>query len=68
MALIDIDRHILLEIVSLGEKIRESEEMLSKHWKIISDCIAKQEALLIHLVSYVKEIDTNRGLETKNKE
>ncbi len=68
MAIIDVDRHILLEIIDLDRKIRVSEEILNKHWKIISDSRAKQEALLTHLVSCVKEADTHKGLETNIKE
>jgi len=67
LALVDIDRHILVEIITLCKQVRKSEEILDKHWKILNDCRAKQEALLTHLVSCVEQADTKKGLETFRK-
>jgi len=109
MALIDIDRHILLEITGFTEEIKRECGQFECYWRQVVEVrdktdallfhakptrkrqaalmklknqiftatnrgersirrsqrnIAKLEALLIHLVSEIKTIDTGRGLET----
>ena len=119
MAIIDIDRHILSEIMDIQRKLRESGTRFFKQWhkvmevrdktdallfhhpmcnQLPEECIfrqaelkklrdsifrasdkasitvqtmtalySKQEALLTHLVSLVREVDTGRGLESNEE-
>lgn len=109
MALIDIDRHILMEIVNSLNNIKIAVGNHDKEWdkivevrdktdvlfrpngikgteqdfvklrnkifkathaadaqcQIMKSNLSKVEALINHLVSYVKEVDTHKGQETK---
>ena len=109
MALLDIDRHILMEMANCLNSIKNSVINHDKQWskiievrnktdvlfrpkdtkgtekefvklrnkifkstiaadiefQIIKANLSKTEALISHLVSYVKEIDTQKGQETK---
>ena len=72
MALLDIDRHILMEIANCLNSIKNSVISYDKatvaanvEFQIIRENLSKTEALISHLVSYVKEIDTQKGQETK---
>ena len=107
MAVIDVDRHILTELVVLQEKLKRSALEFRHQWEIITsvrvqtelivlgqkdaehpklpklrdqitramktcstkmifmdDCMSRQGALLNHMVSKVKEVDTKRGTES----
>jgi hypothetical protein len=46
MALIDVDRHILSEIVTLHERIRKDLREFDKHWSDIIQVRDKTDALL----------------------
>ena len=73
--LVDIDRHILAEIVEIR---RERKGLEAKHAKIktrlkaelgrleaeIHELDGKENALLNHIVSEIKEADTGKGQET----
>lgn len=113
MSIIDVDRHILAEIVEYGKKNKESFKGFADAWSLLIDasergdllywtnCVdqkkkekklkgirkrffnaiqiishlitdisintAKQDALLVHLVSLVEEADTGKGKENLKK-
>lgn len=111
MALIDVDRHILTELLILSEKMQKASKEFKDHWEDIQDvrirtevlvldqkkaddpelprlrdrivraskvchtqlllcddAMSRQAALLKHLVSLVKEVDTGKGLESNGRE
>jgi len=67
MALIDIDRHILSEIVDNNRyillKLNEADESM----KNARDAYQRNAALILHLVGEIKEVDTGKGREGKKE-
>jgi len=60
MAIIDVDRHILSELVSNFLKIEKCMPYVHEAIKLND----KNQALIQHLVSNVKQVDTGRGAES----
>ncbi|MFC1709713.1 hypothetical protein ACFL2J_06640 [Candidatus Omnitrophota bacterium] len=61
MAIIDVDRHILLELATNFLKIEKCMPYIQKAIKLNE----RNQALIGHLVSNVKEVDTGKGQESK---
>ena len=63
MAIIDIDSHILREICEYHRQTKELVAKVTKDLQVINDTCAKQEALMQHLVTLVKQANSGKGLE-----
>ena len=46
MAVVDIDRHILAELVSYHQKLKREQTKFIKKWHIISEVVDKTDVLL----------------------
>jgi hypothetical protein len=71
MAILDIDIHILKQVVSYFSKEKGVKYELTKAIKALEAAmqdIAKIEALMMHIISEVKKADTGKGLESAKKE
>ena len=55
------------ELLKIRNKIFKATNAFNKLIIDMDDCLSKEEALIIHLVSLVEDIDTKRGLETVRK-
>ena len=61
----EVREHDGAEMRTLADRVWKARRKLSRLIIAISLSTAKQDALLLHLVSKVQEVDTQKGLETK---
>ena len=65
MALIDIDRHILLDLAENNAEIGKQLTLLGEVNKKVEALHERNTALILHLVKVIKVVDTNNGREEK---
>jgi len=63
MALLDIDRHILQELAQNTQGIEKCMPAIQRAIKLNE----RNQALVLHLVNAVRDIDTGKGKEYKPK-
>lgn len=65
MALIDIDRHILMDLAENNAEIGKQLTLLSEVNKKVEALHERNTALILHLVKVIQVVDTNNGREVK---
>ena len=65
---IDIDVHILSEIIRNHKEVHKQIDIADKAMVKLREMIARNEALYMHLDGEIEEINTGKGMETKNKQ
>lgn len=65
---IDIDRHILSEMVEIDRKLRQEMNIIDRHYNIIKELEGERRGLIQHLVKEVKlaEKDKPKGYKLDN--
>lgn len=65
MALVDVDRHILAEIVDLHKRTGRCIRCVNKAWHELEGLHAEMRGLIMHLINRIESVDTQNGKEKR---